>query len=171
MRGARARARLTAPPRRASCLPSRLRPLDAQAAHSDGNLALVDPHLAFSLREVAGRRRRVAVPLTAVLSLAQPASLLLSPYSPAEDVALGDDDEAARAYPAEVLPMVRRAFAPFSAFVFGQETIHAGDSCGAAHHARMHLFFEHPDVPVSSDHTSIVGKLGKKVASYYAAPA
>ena len=144
----------------------------AQPAHSDaGRLAEADARVDAAQRARAAKLGNAAgqlsVPLTALLALARPATLLFSGYSPAEDRALGSDSPV---YPARRLPMERRAVPAFSALVFGQHVVHAGDENGDEHHARMQLFLEHADVPVSPDGPSIVGALGELVASYYAAP-
>ena len=140
-----------------------------QPAHSDaGRLDMADERVDAAQRARAAKGGNAAgqmsVPLTALLALAQPATLLFSGYSLAEDRALGDDSPA---FPARKLPMVRRAVPAFHALVFGQHVVHAGDANGAEHHARMHIFLEHADVPVVPDSTSIVGALGEVVASSF----
>jgi len=143
-----------------------------QPAHADaGTLAEADLRVdaAQSARAAKGGNAagQLDVPLTALIALARPASLLLSGYTLAEDRALGDDSPV---FPGVKKPMVRRAVPAFCALVFGQHVVHAGDANGAEHHARMHIFLEHADVLVVPDSTSIVGALGEVVASYYAAP-
>lgn len=147
----------------AGCLP--------QTPHADGDrsgrLGKLSEKIATAVLSNEDTSGLIA-PLSAVIALSQPATMLLSPYSRVEENALLKP-ESKRVYPKKLKSMLRIRIPAWHCILFRQDVVHAGDGYDQAH-VRLHSYYEIPGWTVKPDTTWAVAGMGKKVAAYYRYP-